>query len=385
VLSAQRADLLADQQVDRSKAPGSGDTGSGTLPSRFVVQFYDAAGAFLQERRLPVHETEPGPRVPADPQWLTAHDKRPVTVPATSGGGSWRAVVRTLPGGKKVVVATDLSEVDGTVRLLTTIEVVAGAAVALALAAVGVATARSEAASAARARSEERMRRFVADAGHELRTPLTVIRSFADYYRQRQRREAGRRGEVATDLDRMVGHVDRVAIRMSGLVDGLLLLARLDAQRPLQRSPVDVLELAADAVRDARLVAPERRIGFTFGDDVAFIVEGDDARLRQAIGNLVSNALTHTPAGTPIDIRVAAMGKDVVVEVSDEGPGLGAEQAERVFERFYRAEPSRGAAAGSGLGLSIVDAVVTAHQGTVSVDTVPGRGATFRVTLPLAL
>ena len=179
---------------------------------------------------------------------------------------------------------------------------------------------------------------------------------------------------------------------MGGLVEDLLLRARLDQQRPVDRHPVDLLTLAGDAVQDARAIAPDRQIGLSVGTGTAFIVVGDEARLRQVIGNLMSNALTHTPDGTPIEVRIHAGGTAgypplpaVLLEVADQGPGMTPEQASRVFERFYRADQARERrTGGTGLGLAIVSALVTAHGGTVSVDTAPGKGATFRITLPLA-
>jgi two-component system OmpR family sensor kinase len=237
------------------------------------------------------------------------------------------------------------------------------------------------------------MRRFVADASHELRTPLTTIRGFAELYRQ-----GGGRDQA--ELDRLMRRIEGQAARMGLLVEDLLLLARLDQQRPLDRDPVDLLALAAEAVNDARAVAPDREIELVLGagDDgdgdgdgqgSALVVLGDDQRLRQVLANLVNNALTHTPAGSPVEVRVGAAPLDghpgAAVEVVDHGPGLTPEQAERVFERFYRADPARSpAGGGTGLGLSIVAALVAVHGGTVQVDSVPGRGARFRVVLPLA-
>jgi two-component system OmpR family sensor kinase len=228
--------------------------------------------------------------------------------------------------------------------------------------------------------SEERMRRFVADASHELRTPLTSIRGFAELYRQ------GAVAETA-ELDRVMKRVEDEAARMGLLVEDLLLLARLDQQRPLQHEPVDLLVLAGDAAHDASAVDPERDVSVQVTGDGAPVVMGDDARLRQVIGNLVGNALTHTPAGTPIRLRVGADRPSgmAALEVTDAGPGLSPEERARVFERFYRADGSRSRAhGGSGLGLSIVAALVAAHGGRVEVDSAPGQGATFRVLLPLA-
>ncbi len=217
------------------------------------------------------------------------------------------------------------------------------------------ARARSEAAAR---RSEERMRQFVADASHELRTPLTAMRGYAEYYRQRggvQDDDAGPAtngtgqgggGRLSReDLDRIMQRVEQEASRMGVLVEEMLLLARLDQQRPIERRPVDLLTLAADAVQDARIIAPSRKIELSVGSGAAFLVLGDEVRLRQVIGNLMSNALNHTPDGTPIQVRVLAGPRrpvpSAVVEVTDHGPGLRPDEADRVFERFYRADQAR--------------------------------------------
>ena len=244
-------------------------------------------------------------------------------------------------------------------------------------------------ASEARARrSEERMRQFVADASHELRTPLTTIRGFAELYRQ----------GAARDPEETAGLLRRIedeAARMGLLVEDLLLLARLDRERPLRRAPVELPVIAADAVQAARAVAPDRRITLEIDRDAGpLVVLGDDDRLRQIVNNLMTNALTHTPAGSPVTVRLSradhaehADHAHAVLEVIDNGPGLTPEQAERVFERFYRVDAARTrqvhGPASTGLGLAIVAALVAAHQGTVSVDSRPGQGATFRVRLPL--
>jgi two-component system OmpR family sensor kinase len=171
---------------------------------------------------------------------------------------------------------------------------------------------------------------------------------------------------------------------MGVLVDDLLLLARLDQQRPLERAPVDIVALAADAVHDAQAVAPDRVISLDVAAGNAAVVLGDELRLRQVLANLVSNALSHTPAGTPVDVGVAARDGEVHLSVGDRGPGLAADDAARIFERFFRADTSRTrAAGGTGLGLSIVAALVAAHGGQVGVDTAPGHGARFWVRLPL--
>ena len=271
--------------------------------------------------------------------------------------------------------------------------------------------ARTRSEAAAR-RSEERMRQFVADASHELRTPLTAMRGYAEYYRQRgglqggppaeepgtaaeragQRRgngAGGNGGLTRADMDRIMQRVEQESARMGVLVEDMLLLARLDQQRPIEHRPVDLLTLAADAVQDARIIAPDRDITLDVGSGAAFLVLGDEVRLRQVIGNLMNNALTHTPDGTPVAVRVLAGPREpvpsVVLEVADQGPGLRQDQAEHVFERFYRADQARTrTAGGTGLGLAIVAALVAAHDGTVALKTAPGQGATFRITLPLA-
>jgi two-component system OmpR family sensor kinase len=266
--------------------------------------------------------------------------------------------------------------------------------------------ARTRSEAAAR-RSEERMRQFVADASHELRTPLTAMRGYAEYYRQRGGMHddpAGRsqpgNGEVGrelgshsqltrADMDRIMQRVEQESARMGVLVEDMLLLARLDQQRPIEHRPVDLLTLAADAVQDARIIAPDREITLDVGSGAAFLILGDEVRLRQVIGNLMNNALTHTPEGTPVAVRVLAGPRQpvpsVVLEVADQGPGLRQDQAEHVFERFYRADQARTRkAGGTGLGLAIVAALVAAHDGTVALKTAPGQGATFRITLPLA-
>jgi two-component system OmpR family sensor kinase len=228
------------------------------------------------------------------------------------------------------------------------------------------------------------MRRFVADASHELRTPLTTIRGFAELYRQ---------GGAASDADvaRFMRRIEDEAKRMGLLVEDLLLLARMDQERPLARNPVDLLLLASDGVNDARAVAPDRPIRLEVGaTDPPPVVLGDEARLRQVLANLIGNALTHTPAGTPVTVTVATAtgrerGPTVVVSVADDGPGLTSEAAGRVFERFYRADAARNRRdGGSGLGLAIVAALVAGHGGAVSVESAPGAGACFRVELPLA-
>jgi two-component system OmpR family sensor kinase len=218
------------------------------------------------------------------------------------------------------------------------------------------------------------MRRFITDASHELRTPLTTIRGFAELYRQ----------GAARDIEMLMSRIESESRRMGLLVEDLLLLARLDAQRPLDRHRVDLLALATDSVHDAQSIAPKRNITMEVFDGPGTPeVLGDEARLRQVLGNLVANALQHTPESARVTVRVGTDRDNAVLEVADEGPGMSPEDAQRIFERFYRTDSSRDrASGGTGLGLSIVDSLVFAHGGTVSVTTAPGRGCRFTVNLP---
>ncbi|GGM99413.1 two-component system OmpR family sensor kinase [Actinoplanes campanulatus] len=228
----------------------------------------------------------------------------------------------------------------------------------------------------AREESEQRLRRFVADASHELRTPVATIRGYAELFR---RGAADRPGDLAMAMRR----IELEAARMGSLVDELLLLARLDQGRPLGNELVDLSELAADAVADARAVQPDRALELVATEPV--LVVGDAERLRQVLGNLVGNVLRHVPAGVPATVRVSREDGHAVVEVADSGPGLAPQDAARVFERFYRSETARAQEdGGSGLGLSIVAAVASAHGGAADVESPPGGGTTFRVRLPAA-
>lgn len=367
----------------------------------------------------------------ADPVLPANNDvgPNPVTVGSDDGSGvQWRAVTVRGPDGELTTVAIDLSEVESTVRALIWSQAGLGAAVLLVLGVVGYAVvhrslrplaeveetaaaiaageldrrvpqrdprtevgrlslalngmltqiqramASSEQSAELARESEERMRRFIGDASHDLRTPLTTIRGYAELYRQ----------GAARDTGMLMGRIESEAGRMGVLVEDLLLLARLDEQRPLDQRRVDLLALASDAVHDAQTVAPARQIRMEVFDGPGTPeVLGDEARLRQVFSNLMSNAVQHTPEVAGITVRVGTDEDSAVLEVCDEGPGMNAEDARRVFERFYRADSSRTRASGGfGLGLSIVDSLVDAHGGTVSVDTTPGHGCRFRVSLP---
>ncbi|MFD1147181.1 sensor histidine kinase [Saccharothrix hoggarensis] len=220
--------------------------------------------------------------------------------------------------------------------------------------------------------SEDRLRRFVADASHELRTPIATIRGYAELFR----RGAARRPD---DLDVAMRRIESEAERMGSLVDELLLLARLDQGRPLSRDPVELTDLAADAVADALTAWPDHPVELDHDEPVT--VAGDRDRLRQVLGNLLANVARHTPPGTTARVSVRAEGDHAVIAVSDDGPGLTEEECSHVFERFYRAPTARADHGGAGLGLSIVAAVAAAHGGRATVASTPGRGTTVAITL----
>ena len=233
-----------------------------------------------------------------------------------------------------------------------------------------------EGAFTARTASETRLRRFVADASHELRTPLTSIRGYAELFR----RGAAQRPE---DLAKSMSRIESEATRMSRLVDDLLLLARLDERPPLELERVDLGALAEEAVAAARVVEPDRPIGFEPLSGV--VIEADPLRLRQVIDNLLANVRVHTPPATACTVSIERDGDDAVLTVRDAGPGLDPELASKVFERFVRADGSRSRdAGGSGLGLSIAHAIVGAHGGSIAVESALGEGTSFVLRLPLA-
>jgi two-component system OmpR family sensor kinase len=231
-----------------------------------------------------------------------------------------------------------------------------------------------------RAASEARMRQFVADASHELRTPLAAVRGYAELYRQ---------GAVSEpeDVASAMRRIEDEAARMGMLVEDLLLLARLDEERAARTERVDLTVLAADAVQDARAIAPDREITLIGlrGPLGSAELAGDEPRLRQVVTNLVANAIHHTPAGTPVEVAVGIRDRSAVLEVRDHGLGVDPAEASRVFERFFRSDPSRtrGRGGGTGLGLAIVAAIVAGHDGRVGVARTQGGGATFIVEIPL--
>lgn len=373
-----------------------------------------------------------GPR--GDGRW------RVIAVPRRTGGLLSEAATEPATDAGSVVVATSMKQVDGTVGRMWQNYLTAGFALLVVLAVVGWFAVRSglrplsrvertaaeiaggdlsrrvpelagpktelgrlagalngmlgqlETAFAARAESEARMSRFVADASHELRTPLAGIKGLTDLHRM---------GALADRdaVDATMARIARESERLTRLVEDMLLLARFDEQAlkatarnvpesapDLDLTPTDLRTLAADALHDIRALDPARTVTLTGpageGPPASAPALADEARLRQVVTNLVGNAVTHTPPGTPIRIGVGTVADRAVLEVADQGPGLTPGQRERIFERFYRADTSRTrATGGSGLGLAIAHSLVTAHAGTIEVDAAPGQGATFRLLL----
>jgi two-component system OmpR family sensor kinase len=235
---------------------------------------------------------------------------------------------------------------------------------------------RIESSHDAQAASENKLRRFVADAAHELRTPLTSLRGYAELYRQ------GALGTPAS-VDNAMGRIESEGARMARLVDDLLLLARMDQDRSLERTPVDLGDLVTDAVTDFRVVAPDRLATVEATPGVR--VMGDHMRLRQVVDNLLTNVRTHTPPDADVHVSVAAEHGRAVLRVHDTGPGIAPEDQQRIFERFWRADRARSRSrGGSGLGLAIVASLVDAHDGLVAIESEAGEGSTFTVSLPLA-
>ena len=430
----QQTTSLASQIVNTASHSYDRDLVNPQLPTLYFVRINNPDGTTYRDL-APMYGQASVPRLPVVTYEQAQTQRGPFTVDSMSSGPHWRCqvlLVRNLPG-YSVTVAYSLGDVEQTLHRLALVETVIGLVVLVLLGLLGHLAIRSslrplleiegtaqavaagdlsrrvrerdprtevgrlgrafnvmvgqiEQAFHARAesareaqRSEERMRRFIGDASHELRTPLTSIRGYAELFRQ------GAVSEPA-DVAKVVGRIEGEAVRMTGLVEDLLLLARLDQQRPLNRTSVDLVRLAEDAVADARAVQPRRPVELDLRVSEARVL-GDEARLRQVLANLVRNALVHTPREARITVRVGQVDDAAVLEVADEGPGMAPEDASRIFERFFRADASRAredGGSGYGLGLAIVAALVAAHGGTVGVETALGRGALFRVVLPVA-
>lgn len=415
-----------DGLVAGTPAPGQPTTTRPDLPSVFVFLQLDKNGGVVSFRNGSLADAKHGP----DTSGLTAsvvaaRQNQIFTIPALGGGDDFRVRVRSHSDGTTTtsqVVAISLDGVDSTVQRLALLTIAVSLIVVLLLfllarvvvgvglkplvaveetaeaiaagdlsrrvpdgppgtevgrlsASLNAMLVQIESSFSAREAGERRLRRFVADAGHELRTPLTSIRGYAELFRQGAISEPDAQAQA-------MARIESEAERMGHLVDDLLLLARLDQQRPLERVPVDLKSICAEAVTDARVRDPGRPISIDV-PPAEVQVTGDPDRLRQVLDNLLGNALVHTAPGTAVYVTVAVASGQVELAVRDEGPGLTADQAARVFERFYRADSARGRNnGGSGLGLSIVYAVVTAHGGSVRCTSEPGLGTTFTLTLP---
>ncbi len=417
---------VASRVLERSHLPVR-PSGQQTLPAQFLVEVVSADGQ-VQTAETPLHD--------ADSLRLSAAQLRdegnPFTVSEAGGPAhSWRVLVQPLSGGRHTIIAFSLDDLNSTVTRLQVADALAGAIAIAVLAGIGLplvraslaplrrieATAaaiaggdlsrridhpsrstevgrladaldimlgRIEAAYLAREegearalRSEDRMRQFVADASHELRTPLTSVRGLAEFGVQQ--------GNTASpdELLRLMTLIQHEASRMGRLVEDLVVLARFDSGRPLDRRHVDLASIAAQAVQAARIVDAERPVSLLAVDPV--IVYADEDRLRQVIDNLLGNAMRHTPPRSPVTVSVTSTTAIGEITVADNGPGMTAEHAAHVFERFYRTDDARTRARGGvGLGLSIAASLVAAHGGDIIVDTQPGQGAAFHVRLPLA-
>ena len=350
---------------------------------------------------------------------------KPFTIPGADGEPDIRAVARILPSGVgTVVISVALDSVDRTMRglagiyfLISLIVIIAIGFVARSLiklslkplnkieetaaaiaegdlsarlpevnpntevgrltGSLNTMLSRIEESFAVRTESESKLRRFVADASHELRTPLTAIRGFAELHRQ-----GAVTGEDKTK--ELISRIEKESIRMSSLVEDLLLLARLDQSRELTIDPVDINHLVNEAIASAKAAGPSHEITLKSSSDEVFVL-GDSMRIHQAVSNLLANARTHTPAGTKIEIEILQSESEVQISVSDNGPGLSPGDQTRIFERFFRADPSRARVSGegSGLGLAIVDAVMKAHGGSVEVLSELNQGAKFTLHFPV--
>lgn len=418
---------VASRIVERQQLQPADSSRSRALPAQFLVEEIGTDGQI---------QVAGGPLGSAGGLPLTAAQLSDTGTPFTAAAtgkapGSWRVLVQRLSGGRHLVIAYSLGDLDSTLTRLEIADALAGAVAVVLLAGLGLPLVRAslapltrieataaaiaggdlsrridhpatntevgrlaealdvmlasiETAYLARAdgegralRSQERMRRFTADASHELRTPLTSVRGLAEYGMQQGT------GASPEELLRLLSLIGREADRMSRLVADLLLLARFDAGRPLNRRPMDLASLATEAVQRARITNPGRPITLQAAEPV--IIDGDEERLAQVIDNLLGNAVQHTPRGSPVTVTVTGGASRAELTVADHGPGMTAEQASHVFERFYRTDGARARdRGGAGLGLAIAVSLAMAHGGEITVDTAPGHGAAFHLRLPQA-
>jgi two-component system OmpR family sensor kinase len=421
--------------ADQEGQPGVGQAGGLAAAPGTFVEIRDADGTVTL--KVPATEnggTQYSPALPAHVTSPSGESGAPQVLyfyapSTTTGGPEFRVQVSTSVDGDQIILALPLDNVDATLHRLLLVEgavtlaalaaamglgwwlvkvglrplddveetadAIAGGALGrrvpgednrtevgrlaralnVMLARIQQAFAERDATEAELRASEDRLRRFVADASHELRTPAAAISAYAELFS----RGASSRPE---DLERVMQGIRGESARMGSLVQDLLLLARLDEGRELERTPVELVELATEARDAAVAVGPDWPVRLEASAPVDLV--GDRLRLRQVLDNLLANVRAHTPPGTTTVVRVARQGGEAVVEVTDDGPGLTDEQAALAFERFYRADPSRSrTSGGSGLGLSIVAAIVASAGGTATAGRGPGGGASFTVRLPL--
>ncbi|MGI8425854.1 MAG: sensor histidine kinase [Actinomycetota bacterium] len=417
------------QLVAGERGPRRGPfRGGGDVPPSTYAQMRSPSGEVIAERSFGFGAVTARPNLPAKlpgAESASSRQRQVFTADSTGGGHfRYRVMATPIPGERgTVVVAIPLAEVDATLHRLVLVEAIVTAAVLVAMAAaatwmvrvglrplqkmgdtadaiaggdlsrrvepaeprtevgrLGLALnsmlERIENAFAEKQASENRLRRFVADASHELRTPLTSIRGYAELFR----RGADSRPD---DLAKTMQRIEDESERMGKLVEELLTLARLDQGHALELQPVDLTKLARDAVEDFSAADGDHPADLDASESI--MVEADEHRLRQVLANLLGNARVHTPAGTPVHVRLGSADSRAWVEVEDEGPGLAAEDASRVFDRFFRVDPSRSRdKGGAGLGLSIASAIAEAHGGSISLRSAPGAGSTFRLELPLS-
>jgi two-component system OmpR family sensor kinase len=423
----QRVDATLDANADAvgktlGRGPGlDGLVRLGVLAPGTYVEIRRSGATVLHGSITHPGESAPTPRIPKDFA-PAGDDPRRATVSAVNGGARFRLIAQSAPfPNTTLVIGAPLHETDTTLDQLKWIEVLVTAGVIAAALLLGLWLIRAslrplrrieetaaaigagdlsrrveheggtteigrlggalnamlgqiEDAFAERSASEARLRRFISDASHELRTPIAAVSAYAELF------DRGAR-DRPDDLARSMTGIQRETRRMGLLVGDLLLLARLDQGRPLEAGPVDLTALAGEAVDAAHAMEPERPIALEAPAVVT--VDGDRERLRQVIDNLLANVRAHTPDGASAVVRVRRDGEGALLEVADAGPGMDAEQAAHVFERFYRGDPSRSRDhGGAGLGLAIVAAIVEAHGGTVTVASAPGAGTTFTVALP---
>jgi len=424
-----RIDSTLDQTAETLRRPGPGGGIRSAPPGTFVqVRSLDGdtVVATFSGATLP-GASVPAPKLPGTVKPPTLNRSREAvryfTVGGAHGGPEYRVRASIAQDDEAMLlVASSLRDVNSTLHRLLAIELVVTALVLAAIAGLGLwlvrlglrpldaigetasaiaagdlsrrveraeertevgrlglalnaMLARIESSFRAQEASERKLRRFVADASHELRTPLSAVRAYSELYD----RGAAERPD---DLERSMQGISRESERMSVLVEDLLLLARLDDGRPLEREPVELDEVVGEAVETAQAVDPERAIAL---HAERATVLGDRVRLRQIVDNLLANVRAHTPAGTPASVSVRRKNGSAEIAVTDAGPGLDEEHLEHLFERFYRADASRSRASGGvGLGLAIVAAVAEAHGGTASASSRPGEGTTVAIALPLA-